>query len=67
MPNAGEEFSACSDGGFACSFLLCDSMIESGDRAIWAMSDVCMYVLVEDPFQVMVAFFEDWSVVEMVC
>ena len=67
MPNAGEEFTTCSDGSFVRSFLLCDSTMESGDWTVRAMSDVYMYILVEDPFQVMVAFFEDWSVLEMVC
>ena len=66
MPNAGEEFTTCSDGSFVCSFLLCDSMIESGDRAVRAMSYVYMNILVEDPFQVLVAFFQDRPVVQMV-
>lgn len=66
VPNAGKKFSARCHYGFISSFLVLHAIIQSGYRAVRTMSDMDVGALVQDPFEVLVAFFQDSSVVDMI-
>ena len=66
VPNAGKKFSARSYDRFISSLLVLHAIKEPGDRAAWTMSDMDMGALVQDPFEILIAFFQDSSVVDMI-
>jgi len=66
VSNAGKKLSARCYDRFISSFLVFHAIKESGYGAVWTMSDMDVGALVQDPFEVLVAFFQDSSVVDMV-
>ena len=66
MPDARKHLPTCCNGCFACTFFRFNPVVKSGDRAVRAVPDMDMSALVKDPFEIVVAFFQNASLVDMV-
>ena len=65
VPNAGQKFSDRCYDRLISSFLVLHAIKESGYRAVRTMPSMYVGALVQDPFEVLIAFFQDSSMVDM--